>query len=54
VALAFCAASKSEDKKRVYQLLEQHGRSGFLEAYMKANNLDWAWDAIQDLKLDGE
>lgn len=50
IALAFCGASQSEDKALIYGLLTTHGREHFLEHYMKAKGLGWAWQAIADLK----
>lgn len=42
LALAFCAASRAEDKILVKELLATHGREKFLEEYLKVKNLLWA------------
>ncbi len=49
IALAFCAAGQSETKALIYQLLTQcHGQvDQFIESYLKACGLDWAWEAIE-------
>lgn len=53
IALAFCAASRQEDKKLIRELLHQHGTKRFLEEYLECRQLNWAWDFInEELKKD--
>jgi len=42
IALAFCAASRAEDKLLVRETLNKYGRENFLAEYLKARGLDWA------------
>ena len=42
IALAFCAASRTEDKMLVKEMLQQYGREKFLDEYLKAKGLEWA------------
>jgi type IV secretion system protein VirB4 len=42
IALAFCAASRSEDKLLVKELLRKYGRENFLAEYLKTQGLEWA------------
>ncbi|MBU0743925.1 MAG: conjugal transfer protein TrbE, partial [Gammaproteobacteria bacterium] len=41
LALAFCAASRAEDKILVRELLQEHGREKFLQKYLLAKGLEW-------------
>ena len=47
IALAFCAASRSEDKFLVRELLTKYGREKFLTEYLKARSLEWAVEMYQ-------
>ncbi|TIM62661.1 MAG: hypothetical protein E5Y60_26850, partial [Mesorhizobium sp.] len=49
VALALCAASAKSDHARIEEVLAEHGREGFLDAWLRAHDLDWAADLIPDL-----
>lgn len=49
IAMAFCAASRQEDKAMVAAVLNQYGRHDFLENYLKQRELGWAWDLIKKL-----
>jgi type IV secretion system protein TrbE len=44
VALAFCAASRPEDRARIKDLVAQHGPSGFGRTYLRARDMAWADD----------
>src|SRR5690606_8950739 len=49
VGLALCAASAKSDQVLIGQILAEHGRDGFLPAWLKARGVDWAADLIPDL-----
>ncbi len=49
VALALCAASAKSDHARIEEVLVEHGREGFLDAWLRAHGLVWAADLIPDL-----
>ncbi|RWD42774.1 conjugal transfer protein TrbE [Mesorhizobium sp.] len=49
VALALCAASAKSDHARIEEVLTERGRAGFLDAWLRARDLDWAADLIPDL-----
>jgi len=49
VALALCAASRKTDQATIQQLLAEHGREGFLPAWLRLRNAAWAADLIPDL-----
>lgn len=51
LALAFCAASKKEDKALVQSLVTQHGQRDFLEPYFNAKNLAWVSNWIEDHEI---
>lgn len=42
IALAFCAASRPEDKSLIRELLKQFPHNIFLQHYLKNKQLDWA------------
>jgi type IV secretion system protein VirB4 len=46
VALAFAAASSRTDQRRIAELVEAHGRSGFAPEWLRARGLDWAADLL--------
>ncbi|MEO9336731.1 conjugal transfer protein TrbE [Mesorhizobium sp. SB112] len=49
VALALCAASSKSDQTRIAQIVAEHGRQGFLEAWLRLRDIAWAADLIPDL-----
>ena len=49
VALALCAASSKTDQTLIAQILGEHGRDGFLAAWLRARGVDWAVDLIPNL-----
>ncbi|OOY28430.1 conjugal transfer protein TrbE [Thioclava sp. L04-15] len=49
VGLALCAASAKSDQALIAEICAEHGRDGFLAAWLKAHGLDWAADLIPDL-----
>jgi type IV secretion system protein VirB4 len=49
VGLALCAASSKSDQALISSILAEHGRGGFLAAWLKARSVDWAADLIPDL-----
>jgi type IV secretion/conjugal transfer VirB4 family ATPase len=42
VALAFAATSSKTDQLRIAELLAEHGREGFAQAWLRHRGLDWA------------
>ncbi len=44
IALALCGAAKPEDKALIRNLIKAHGETDFLEHYLKAKGLGWAWE----------
>jgi type IV secretion system protein VirB4 len=52
-ALALTAASSKSDQATIAEILGQHGRSGFLAAWLKHRGLAWAADIIPDLPAGG-
>lgn len=49
VALALCAASSKTDQAEIARILDEHGREGFLIAWLKLRRAAWAADLIPDL-----
>ena len=49
VALALCAASSKSDQTRIAQIAAEHGREGFLDAWLRQCDVAWAADLIPDL-----
>ncbi|MEE3154479.1 MAG: conjugal transfer protein TrbE, partial [Pseudomonadota bacterium] len=49
VGLALCTASAKSDHKRIAGLIAEHGREGFLAAWLRLRGVDWAADLIPDL-----
>lgn len=49
VALALCAASSKADQATIEAILAEHGRDGFLPAWLRARDVGWAADLIPDL-----
>jgi type IV secretion system protein VirB4 len=46
VGLALCAASSKADQTLIANLLVEHGREGFLAAWLRARDVGWAADLI--------
>ena len=49
VALALCATSAKTDQGEIEQVLKDHGRDGFLAAWLRVRGLAWAADLIPQL-----
>jgi type IV secretion/conjugal transfer VirB4 family ATPase len=49
VALALCAASSKQHQARITDVFARSGRDGFLEAWLRENDLGWAADLIPNL-----
>ena len=49
VALALCATSAKTDQGEIEQVLKDHGRDGFLMAWLRFRGLAWAADLIPQL-----
>ncbi len=49
VALALCAASSKTDQISIAQIVAEHGRDGFLTAWLRHRDVAWAADLIPDL-----
>jgi len=49
VGLALCAASAQSDQARITDIMAEHGRDGFLAAWLQARGVGWAADLIPDL-----
>ncbi len=49
VALALCAASSKSDQTSIQSIVAEHGRDGFLSAWLRAHDVGWAADLIPDL-----
>jgi type IV secretion system protein VirB4 len=54
VALAFTAASSKSDQAAIKQILSQHGREGFVAAWLQHRGLPWAADLIPASPTEGE
>ncbi|WP_174502321.1 conjugal transfer protein TrbE [Acidiphilium sp. C61] len=50
VALAFTAASSKSDQAAIERLLAEHGRDGFLAAWLRLRDAGWAADLIPALR----
>ena len=46
VGLALCAASSKSDQTLIANLVAEHGREGFLAAWLRARDVGWAADLI--------
>ncbi|MCO5062792.1 MAG: conjugal transfer protein TrbE [Rhizobiaceae bacterium] len=51
VALALCAASSKSDQTAIAQTVAEHGRDGFLAAWLDRHDLGWAVDLIPGLNI---
>ena len=49
VALALCAASSKTDQTTIARVVAEHGRDGFLAAWLTERGVTWAADLIPDL-----
>jgi type IV secretion system protein TrbE len=49
VALALCAASSKTDQADIARIVEEHGREGFLSAWLHQRHVAWAADLIPNL-----
>ena len=49
VALALCAASSKTDQAAIAKIVAEHGRDGFLDAWLRHRSAGWAADLIPDL-----
>ncbi|PTX52675.1 type IV secretion system protein VirB4 [Gemmobacter caeni] len=49
VGLALCAASSKPDQTLIADLVVEHGRDGFLAAWLRARDAGWAADLIPNL-----
>jgi type IV secretion system protein TrbE len=49
IALALCAASSKSDQAAIDRIVAEHGRTHFLEAWLKHRGLPWAADLIPDI-----
>ena len=49
VSLALCAASAKTDQTRIAELVAEHGRDGFLVAWLRHRGVDWAAELIPNL-----
>jgi type IV secretion system protein TrbE len=50
IALAFCAASRKEDRALINELVDKYGREDFLKHYLPTKNLDWVMEIINNEK----
>jgi type IV secretion system protein VirB4 len=50
VVLAFAAASSKADQAAIAQTLAEHGRAGFVPAWLRLRGAGWAADLIPDLR----
>ncbi|WKW52044.1 conjugal transfer protein TrbE [Rhodomicrobium lacus] len=46
IGLALCAASSKSDQTRIAQIVAEHGRDGFLAAWLAARDVGWAVDLL--------
>lgn len=51
VGLALCAASSKSDQMLIANLVAEHGREGFLAAWLQARDAGWAADLIQTFPI---
>jgi type IV secretion system protein VirB4 len=51
VGLALCAASSKSDQTLIANLVAEHGREGFLAAWLRARDVGWAADLIPTFSL---
>ncbi|MEH3091329.1 MAG: conjugal transfer protein TrbE [Agrobacterium cavarae] len=46
IGLALCAATSKSDQTRIAQIVAEHGRDGFLAAWLRARDAGWAVDLL--------
>ncbi|TPN55874.1 conjugal transfer protein TrbE [Mesorhizobium sp. B1-1-4] len=51
VGLALCAASSKSDQALISSIIAEHGRDGFLAAWLHARDVGWAADLIANLTV---
>ncbi|TPI67195.1 conjugal transfer protein TrbE [Mesorhizobium sp. B3-1-3] len=51
VGLALCAASSKSDQALIGSIIAEHGRDGFLPAWLRARDVGWAADLIPNLTV---
>ncbi|TPN86562.1 conjugal transfer protein TrbE [Mesorhizobium sp. CU2] len=51
VGLALCAASSKSDQALIGSIMAEHGRDGFLAAWLRAREIGWAADLIPNLTV---
>ncbi|WP_439500423.1 conjugal transfer protein TrbE [Aminobacter ciceronei] len=51
VGLALCAASSKSDQTLIANLVAEHGREGFLAAWLRARDAGWAADLIPNFPI---
>jgi type IV secretion system protein TrbE len=49
LALAFCAASRPEDKQLIKELLNECGYKEFLQKYLRHHQLDWVVEILENI-----
>ena len=49
VGLALCAASAKSDQTLIAQIVAEHGRDGFLSAWLRERGVEWAAGLIPNL-----
>ena len=49
IGLVLCAASSKSDQTLIAQIVAEHGRDGFLTAWLNARDVSWAVDLIPNL-----
>ncbi|MGL4264438.1 MAG: conjugal transfer protein TrbE [Afipia sp.] len=49
IGLALCTASSKSDQTLIAQIVAEHGRDGFLTAWLNARDVSWAVDLIPNL-----
>ncbi|PZP54108.1 MAG: conjugal transfer protein TrbE [Agrobacterium fabrum] len=54
VALALCAASAKTDQTAIARIVAEHGRDGFLTAWLHHRDVGWAADLVPALNTQGE
>jgi len=51
VGLALCAASAKSDQTEIARIFAEHGRAGFLAAWLRHRGVEWAADLIPNLTI---
>ncbi|MFO1144869.1 MAG: conjugal transfer protein TrbE [Amaricoccus sp.] len=52
VGLALCAVSSRTDQAAIAEVLAEHGRDGFLPAWLRRRGVGWAADLVPDIARD--